>query len=73
MTGLLISVDRMERVDSGLSALKNIEKEFNIPTASIVSILDIIEFISSAANRETFSIAEESLGQIIAYREKYGA
>ncbi len=71
--GLLISVDRMEKVESGLSALKSIEQEFNIPTASIVSILDIIEFISDETNRNKFTIKEESLNQILAYRKQYGA
>ncbi|MGL1903706.1 MAG: orotate phosphoribosyltransferase [Fibrobacterales bacterium] len=73
VVGLLISVDRMEKVEGGVSALTKIESDFGIKTASIVTILDIIAFISDTTNREKFTIKEESLENILEYRKQYGA
>ena len=71
--GLLVSVDRKEKLDNGLSALKWVEEEFGIQAHSIISIEDIIAFISDAANRKKFELPENLLERIEQYREKYGA
>ncbi len=67
VTGLVISVDRMERGKGDKSAVQEVHEEFGIKTYPLVTILDIIE-----AMREGVIPFEEHLPRMIAYREEYG-
>jgi len=42
VTGVLVSVDRMERGQEKLSAIQEMKKKFNLPVYSIVTVRDII-------------------------------
>lgn len=70
--GLVISVDRMEKVDSGKSAIQEVLDTYGIKTVSIISIVDIISFISDESNRKRYGIASELVEKMHEYRRVYG-
>ena len=68
IAGMIISVDRMEKgLESDLSAVQEVYKEFGVKVYSIVTMSDIIEAIE-------FGIIEgkEYLGKMKEYRKTYG-
>jgi len=67
VTGLVISVDRMERGKGEKSAVQEVFEEFGIKTYPLVTINDIIEAIQKGVIP-----FEAYLPKMIAYREKYG-
>jgi len=67
VTGLIISVDRMERGKGEKSAVQEVYEEFGIKTYPLVTIHDIIEAIQDGTI--PFS---EYLEKMLAYREQYG-
>ena len=71
--GLLISVDRKEKLDNGKSALQTVQDEYGIEAHSIVNINDIIAFLENEANRKAINAPEGILDKVYAYREKWGA
>jgi orotate phosphoribosyltransferase len=67
--GMVISVDRMEKgLESSLSAVQEVDKEFGVKVYSIVTMADIIEAIESGVIE-----GKEYLAQMKAYRDTYGA
>ncbi len=73
LVGLVIAVDRRERLDSGKSALREVRDLYGIETASIVSIDDIMEFLGSRENRAALDLDDSILERAAAYRREYGA
>ncbi len=71
--GLLISVDRKEKLDNGKSALQTVQDEYGIEAHSIVNIGDIIAFLENEENRKAINAPEGILDRVYAYREKWGA
>ena len=71
--GLLISVDRKEKLDNGKSALQTVQDEYGIEAHSIVNIGDIIAFLANEENRKAINAPEGILDKVYAYREKWGA
>ncbi len=71
--GLLISVDRKEKLENGKSALQTVQDEYGIEAHSIVNINDIIAFLESEENRKKINAPEGILDKVYAYREKWGA
>jgi orotate phosphoribosyltransferase len=71
--GLLVSVDRKEKLDSGRSAMEEIRREFGIETAAIADIDDIIAYIGNGDNRSRLGLDDSLLERIRAYRAQYGA
>jgi orotate phosphoribosyltransferase len=68
IAGMVISVDRMERgLESSLSAVQEVYKEFGVKVYSIVTMADIIEAIESGVID-----GKEYLEQMKAYRATYG-
>lgn len=67
ITGMVISVDRMEKGQNELSAVQEVYNEFGIKVFPIVTIMDIIEAIKDGT-----VAGAEYLDKMIAYREKYG-
>jgi len=55
VVGLIVSVDRMEKVDSGKGALQELKDLFGFKTESIVNIKDIIEFIRDYNLRKEYN------------------
>lgn len=67
ITGMVISVDRMEKGQNELSAVQEVYNDFGIKVYPIVTIMDIIEAIKDGT-----VAGAEYLDKMIAYREKYG-
>lgn len=68
VAGMVISVDRMERgLESNLSAVQEVYKEFGVKVYSIVTMADIIEAIE-----EGVIGGKEYLGKMKEYRKTYG-
>jgi len=68
VAGMVISVDRMERgLESSLSAVQEVYKEFGIRVYSIVTIADIIKAIEDGVID-----GKEYLGKMKEYRSLYG-
>lgn len=62
--GVLIALDRQEKAQSGLSAIQEVIKCFNIPVISIINLDNIIGYIQTSAVGQ--------LDAIIKYRQMYG-
>lgn len=68
IAGMVISVDRMERgLESGLSAVQEVYKEFGVKVYSIVTMSDIIGAIEDGIIE-----GREYLPQMLEYRKTYG-
>lgn len=67
VTGMVITVDRMEKGTGELSAVQEVKQEFGITVYPIVTMQDIIE----AIRNEVIS-GKEYLDKMLAYREQYG-
>lgn len=67
ITGMVISVDRMEKGKGELSAVQEVKEEFGINVYSIVTINDIIQAIKDGVIE-----GKEYLDKMIEYRETYG-
>ncbi len=68
ITGMIISVDRMERgLESNLSAVQEVYREFGVKVYPIVTIADIIEAIE-----EGIIDGKDYLGKMKEYRAQYG-
>jgi orotate phosphoribosyltransferase len=68
IAGMIISVDRMERgLESNLSAVQEVYKEFGVKVYSIVTMADIIEAIEQGVIE-----GKEYLDKMKEYRKTYG-
>lgn len=68
IAGMVISVDRMEKgLESGLSAVQEVYKEFGVKVYSIVTMADIIEAIETGVID-----GREYLDKMKEYRKTYG-
>lgn len=68
IAGMVISVDRMEKgLESDLSAVQEVYREFGVKVYSIVTMADIIEAIESGVIE-----GKQYLDAMKAYRAKYG-
>ena len=68
IAGMIISVDRMERgLESQMSAVQEVYKEFGVKVYSIVNMTDIIEAIESGIIE-----GKEYLAKMKEYRPTYG-
>lgn len=72
VVGLLISVDRRERLDSGKSALQTVQENYGIEARSIIDINDIISFLSKEENRQKIDAPKDILDRVQRYRSKWG-
>ncbi len=71
--GLVVSVDRMERgTDPGKGALEQVGEEFGMPTASIVTMAEVTDYLSGHAYNGAVLIDEERKKKIDAYYQEYG-
>jgi len=67
VTGLVISVDRMEKGTRELSAVQEVKRDFGIDVFPIVTVSDIIDAIKNGVVE-----GAEYLDRMLAYREMYG-
>jgi orotate phosphoribosyltransferase len=67
-----LALDRQERGQGTLTAVQEVEKEHGLKCVSIVTLADLIETLSHAADGRV-RISAEQLTSLRAYRERYGA
>ena len=66
LSGVLIALDRQEKGKAELSAIQEVERDFNTQVISIVKLADLISYLE---NQGTMG---EHLASVKAYRDKYG-
>lgn len=66
LAGVLIALDRQEKGQGELSAIQEVERDFNTQVVAIVTLADVIEFLQS---RDDF---QQYLPAVQAYRDQYG-
>ncbi|HHX34621.1 MAG TPA: orotate phosphoribosyltransferase [Gammaproteobacteria bacterium] len=64
--GVLIALDRQERGTGALSAIQEVERDFNMPVISIVSLQQVLEYLAQSSELKQYLPAVER------YREDYG-
>ncbi len=66
LAGVIIALNRQERGKTKLSAVQEIEQQYQIPVISIVNLEDLITYIEMNSDKHQY------LSAIQAYRDKYG-
>jgi len=66
LAGVVISLDRQEKGTGETSAIQEVEKQYAIKVANIVTLADLVEFLAAESDQEV------ALGAIRTYREQYG-
>ncbi len=64
--GVLIALNREERGNGELSAIQEVERDFDIPVVSIVSLTQVLEFLADDPQ------LKQHLPAVEAYRAQYG-
>ncbi|XXF08965.1 orotate phosphoribosyltransferase [Pseudomonas sp. D2-3] len=64
--GVLVALDRQERGRGELSAIQEVERDFNIPVVSIVSLQQVLEYLAEDAE------LKQHLPAVEAYRAEFG-
>jgi orotate phosphoribosyltransferase len=73
VVGLIVSVDRMERGTTTVSALSQLRNEFNLRTGAIVTIDEIIEHLLNRKIDGKVVLDDVIYDRILEYRHLYGA
>lgn len=71
--GIVISVDRKEKGSTDKNALREVAENLGIPIFSIVTILDIKNYLFNRKINNKMIIDKTMIEKIDAYLEKYGA
>jgi orotate phosphoribosyltransferase len=66
LAGVLIALDRQEKGQGELSAIQEVERDFDTKVISIVSLADLVDYLSDKADMT------EHLANIKQYRMDYG-
>ncbi len=66
MAGVIIALDRQERGQGEISAIREIEQQFGIPVINIANLTDLISYLSEQPDMA------EILASIRAYQDQYG-
>ncbi len=64
--GVLIALNRQEKGKGSLSAIQEVEKDFNMPVISIVSLEQVLEYLAEDTE------LKQHLSAVEAYRNQYG-
>lgn len=64
--GVVIGLNRQERGQGQLSAIDEVQQQYNIPVLSIVTLANIVDYLSGQKDRYT------EVAAIDAYRQQYG-
>jgi orotate phosphoribosyltransferase len=62
----IIALNRMERGTGELSAIQEVERDYNMQVASIISLDNLVEYLEELGDKSS------ELAAIRAYREEYG-
>lgn len=66
LSGVLIALDRQEKGKAELSAIQEVERDFETQVISIISLTDLIEYLKQAGDKT------QELEKVEAYRQAYG-
>ena len=66
LSGVLIALDRQEKGQGELSAIQEVERDFNTNVIAIVSLNDVISYLADKGDMD------EHLEAVKAYRAQYG-
>lgn len=66
LAGVLIALDRQERGQGELSAIQEVERDFDTQVISIVTLADVVAYLSAQESNA------EAVASINQYRENYG-
>lgn len=66
LAGVLIALDRQERGQGELSAIQEVERDFDTQVVAIVTLGDVVDYLNEQGGHET------SIAAINDYRENYG-
>ncbi len=72
VSGLIVSVNRMERGTGDIGALEEIGQEYGIKTTAIVTMQEVIEHLYNKPYKGQVIIDDKIKESIDAYYEKYG-
>ncbi len=75
LTGVLIALDRQEKGQGELSAIQEVERDFNTKVISIVTLADVVTYLKdliSQNKQDNVAQLTESLASIEQYRQAYG-
>lgn len=64
--GVIVALDRQEKGQAELSAIQEVERDFNIPVVSIVNLTQVLDYIRDDASLSRYADA------ISLYRSQYG-
>lgn len=66
LAGVLIALDRQERGKGELSAIQEVERDYNTKVVSIVTLSDVVSYLKEQGGNDN------RIATINAYREQYG-
>ncbi|GGF64068.1 orotate phosphoribosyltransferase [Alteromonas lipolytica] len=66
LAGVLIALDRQERGTGELSAIQEVERDYNTQVVSIVTLNDVVTYLQSVGGHD------DAIAAIEKYRENYG-
>lgn len=66
--GAVIALDRMEKGKGSLSAIQEVEQEYDIPVMSIITLNDIIDYLAHSDD----PLSQQYLDAMKTYRSEYG-
>ena len=66
LAGVLIALDRQEKGKAELSAIQEVERDYNAKVISIVQLSDLVSYLEAQPDMQ------EHLAAVKAYREQYG-
>lgn len=68
LSGIVVAMDRQEKGKGELSAIQEIEKSYQIRVVSIISLQNIIDYLTESGNEKL----QPYLDAVVSYRENYG-
>ena len=68
LNGIAVAMDRQEKGIGSLSAIQEIQKLYQIEVVSIISLKDIVNYLTVSENEQL----QPYLDAVVAYREEYG-
>jgi orotate phosphoribosyltransferase len=71
--GVVIGLDRCEKIADDLSASQSFSRDHQLPVLSIVTIEDLLQFLTSDEAIGEQAISTEVLAEMEAYWQRYGA
>ncbi len=66
LAGVLIALDRQEKGRGELSAIQEVERDYNAQVVAIVTLNDLIRYLAEQPGQEA------NMAKVSAYREQYG-